>query len=281
MSNVQVRNNRVLRTIAIGVLLGCVALPSVASIPITDPVSALEDGMELFEDKRFQNAQDALINLSASTAFRRLDAAQKTLAYSHIAYAMINRGNDMASVKYIDSALKYAKMEFGERSMAYLDHMHTKVIALYWANKRNDAVRVAQKMESILERMGREDYADEIGDVQSMISQLKRVSLKEPELPTDLSDFYTQCESISADITLVRANAIMGDFLLVGEGFKPSYKQSDYFKNTYLVKAKESSSDRRNRMIYIPDDEHLQDWCVVYRDGKNVDRAVVSSKSSR
>ena len=254
MSNYQVRNKRVLRTLATGVLLGCIALPSTASIPITDPVSALEDGMELYEDKRYHNEQDALINLSLSAAFRRLDAAQKTLAYSHIAYSMINRGDDMASVKYIDSALKYAKMEFGERSVTYLDHMHTKVVALYWANKRNDAVRVAQKMESILERMGREEYADEIGDVQSMISQLKRVSLKESELPTDLSEFYTQCESITADITLVRANAIMGDFLLVGDSFKPSYKQSDYFKITYLVKAKESSSDRRNRMIYLPDD---------------------------
>jgi len=266
--------------------IACICIVSLnsqalASAPITDPVSAMDAGLDLFDDRRYLNAEEALLELTASSTFRRLDSAQQAIVFSHIAYSKMNRGKDYDSVRYIDEALKQSKREFGERSLNYLNHMETKAVALYWSNKQREATRVAREMESILDRMGRDDYAKEIANVQSMISKLSRVNQRELELPTDLSEFYTDCESIQPDTSLAKANGIMSDYLLVGEDYKPNYKLSQYFKNTHILKARESSSDRRNRIIYIFDEEHLEDWCVVYRNGKMVDRIAIATKNAR
>jgi len=261
--------------------LASLSTQAAAAVPISDPVGAMDAGIELFDDRRYLNAEEALLELTTSSTFRRLDAAQKAIVFSHIAYSKMNRGKDYESVQYTDEALKQTKIEFGERSLNYVGHMRTKAVALYWSNKQREATRVARDMEYILERMGRDDYAEEIATVQSMISKLSRANSRDTELPTDLSEFYTDCESIQPDTSITKANGIMNDYLLVGDDYKPDYKLSQFFKNSHLVKARESSSDRRNRLVYIVDKEHVKDWCVVYPNGKMVDRIAIATENAR
>jgi len=95
----------------------------------------------------------------------------------------------------------------------------------------------------------------------------------------DLSDFYTACESITDEKYLARVDSIMHDYKQIGRDIKPDYKQSRYFKNTYLKDARESSADRKSRIIYVPDDEHMHDWCVIYPDKTEIDRVMISASS--
>ena len=268
------------RTAVFTVLLVLITIPFAAHAGRLDPTASLDHGLDLYDDKRYENAETALMELLKSSAFRRLDSSQQALAYSHIAYSKINRGKEKESLMYIDKALAQTKREFGERSMRYIDHLKTKALALYWADQRHKAVRIGEKILTILERMDG-DYRDEKRAFRYMISNMQKVNLEEGDLPVDLSDFYTDCESITSANYLAKVDSIMNDYQLIGRDFKPNNKQSQYFKNTYIKHARESSKDRRSRIIFVPDDQHLEDWCVIYPDKNMVGRVVISHSNDR
>ena len=125
------------------------------------------------------------------------------------------------------------------------------------------------------------DYRDELYSIRHLVSNMRKVNLEEGELPVDLSDFYTACESIGGETYLARVDSIMSDYKQIGRDIKPDYKQAQYFKNTYLQHARESSRDRKTRIIYVPDADHLDDWCVVYPDNKHIDRVIISAENDR
>jgi len=256
----------------------------VFSLPVTvsagNPTAALDYGLDLFDDNRYRNAEIALLSLLRDSSFRRLDGSQRTLVYSHIAYSMINRGKERASIQYIDKALAQTKREFGEKSLPYIGHLRTKALAYYWSDDRRKAVRIGESMIDTLERMDG-DYRDELYRIRAMVSNMRKVNLEEGELPVDLSDFYTACESIENETYLARVDSIMSDYKQIGRDIKPDYKKARYFKNTYLKNARESSRDRKTRIIYVPDADHLDDWCVVYPDSKHIDRVIISASNDR
>lgn len=256
----------------------------VLALPVTtsagNSTAELDYGLDLFDDNRYRNAETALLNLLLDSSFRRLDGSQRTLVYSHIAYSMLNRGKERASIPYIDKALTQTKREFGENSLPYIGHLRTKALAYYWSDDRRKAVRIGESIIDKLERMDG-DYRDELYSIRQMVSNMRKVNLEEGELPMDLSDFYTACESIDDETYLARVDSIMSDYKQIGRDIKPDHKQARYFKNTYLKNARESSRDRKTRIIYVPDEDHLDDWCVVYPDSKRIDRVIISASNDR
>jgi len=258
----------------------CFSISTPSHADMRDPTVILDLGLDLFEDKRFQNSETVLLGLTSTSAFRRLDNSQRSLAFAHIAYSKINRGKEKSSLQYIEKAMAATKREFGKRSLRYLNHMETKAFALYWADDRRSATRIGEDMLDILERMG-DDYRKEQKEVRSMISQMQKVELEEGDLPLDLSEFYTACESIKQGGFLSKAHSIMSSYKLIFTDIKPEYKKAQYFKNTYLKNARESSKDRRNRLIYVPDDKHLNDWCVIYPQSSHVTKVIISASNDR
>lgn len=256
------------------------------SLPVTvfgssdNPTRSLDHGLDLFEDKRFQNAETALLKLLRSSSFRKLDTSQRALVYSHIAYSKINRGKDKESVPFLDKALAETKREFGERSIPYLSHLRTKAIAVYWSGDKRKAKRIVEKIYHLLNRM-EGDYAEEKHNIKLMLADIRKVNLSRGKMPLDLSDFYTDCESIDGEKYLARVDSIMHKYRQVGRDLRPDRKQALYFKNTYIAHARESSTDRKRRIIYIPDDDHLDDWCVIYPDKSHIDRVIISAGNDR
>lgn len=257
-----------------------VVLPMTSFAGSHNPTKLLDEGLDLYDDKRFLNAEAALLELLKSSSFRKLDTSQRSLVYSHIAYSKINRGKDKESIQYLDKALAETKREFGERSIPYLRHMRTKAVALYWTNNQRKAKRVAERILEHLSRM-EGDYRDEQQNIRFMISEMRKVNLERDELPLDLSEFYTDCESIDGEKYLTRVDSIMNDYEQIGRDIRPDRKQAQYFKNTYITHARESSTDRRKRIIYVPDDEHMDDWCVIYPDKAHIDRVIISASNDR
>jgi hypothetical protein len=259
------------------------AVAIVLSVPVSvaaSPTSGLDYGLDLYDDKRYRNAQDALLDLMRDSAFKRLDTAQRSLVYSHIAYSMMNQGKERESIHYIDKALAQTKREFGERSLQYVSRLRAKALAHYWSNDRRKAVRIGESIIDTLERLDG-DYRDELYHFRHLVSRMRKSNMKKRELPKDLSDFYTDCESISNETYLARVDSIMSKHKQIGRDIKPDYKQSQYFKNTYIAKARESSRDRKTRIIYVPDKEHMDDWCVVYPDKKQIGRVIISASNDR
>lgn len=274
------RNLVVMRGALSAFVFVLMALPALSIASTANPTVTLDYGLDLYEDNRYKNAETALLSLLKASSFRKLDSSQRSLVYAHIAYSKINRGKERDSIKYIDKALAQTKREFGERSLPYLHHLRTKALAYYWSNNRRKAVRIGESMIDTLERMDG-DYRDELQKVRMMVSDMRKINLQEGDLPLDLSDFYTDCESISDERYLARVDSIMHEYKQIGRDIKPDARQKRYFKNTYLKNARESSKDRKSRIIYVPDDEHMDDWCVIYPDKRDVDRVITSASNDR
>lgn len=258
------------------VIFLCTFLPATSYGQHNNPTDSLDYGLDLYEDQRYKNAEKALLELVSSSAFRKLDSSQRSLVYSHIAYSKINRGKEKESLPYIEKAMAASKREFGERSLRYLHHMRTKAIAIYWTNDRRKAARVGKNMIKILERMG-DDYRSEQADVRRMVTMMERSNMEEIEIPVDLSDFYTDCESINSMSYLASLDSTMHAYKLIGKDIKPKYKKAQYFKNAYLKNVRESSKERKSRLIFVPDDEHMDDWCVIYPQGNRVARIAIAT----
>jgi len=45
----------------------------------------------------------------------------------------------------------------------------------------------------------------------------------------------------------------------------------------YVKSARESSKDRKLRIICVPDDDHMRDWRGMYPDNTLIDRVIVSA----
>jgi len=278
MSSLAVRiSSHLARSAVIFILI---SLPAASHGAKVGSTVTLDHGLDLFEDSRYRDAEMALLDLLKSSTFKQLDRSQRSLVYSHIAYSKINRGKEKESLRYLDKALTQSKREFGERSLPYLDHLRTKAIALYWADDRREALRTGEKILNILERMNG-DYRNEKQNIKHMIADMRKTNLEEGELPLDLSDFFSDCESIDSDIFLTNVNSIMNNYQLIGKDIRPNYKENQFFKNAYIKGARESSQDRKNRIVYVPDKDHMDDWCVIYPDKKRVDRAIISASNDR
>ena len=255
------------------------ALTSIAALPstaftYTDYNDQLDDGIDLYDDHRYENATEALQTLVDTKALRRLDSTEKSLALSHLAYSLMQQGKPKKALPSSKALLSHSKYAFGKESEEYVSALYLRARVLYRIGKSADAIRTVNEIASTLERMG-PDYSEELNDAKSVPSQIRRKDWNKENLPKDLSDFYTKCESIHSGDKLPVATRTMHEYKLVGKDYKPARKLANKFKNTYIKRARENSKDRANRIIFIPDEKHLDDWCVIYPDGKLVDRAVI------
>ena len=235
----------------------------------------LDDSIDLYDHQRFKDAATLLLDLVKAKEFRRLDATEKTLALDHLIFSLIDQGKARDAMHYTKPLLQNAKSAFGKHSEQYVDALLTKALVQYRAGKSSDAIRSAQEMASVLERLG-DEYAADLSNARLIPGKIRKREWNKKFLPKDLSDFYTTCEAIQPGDKLPGVSRSMHEYMLVGRDFRPTGRLKKTFRNTYIKHAKENSTDRANRLVYIPDKDHLDHWCVVYPNGGEVDRAVTS-----
>lgn len=245
---------------------------STNTFAVSDVNDQLDDGIDLYDDQRYKNSAETLQKLVVAREFRKLDATEKALAITYLMYSLMDQDKPVAAMRYADRLVDVAAAGFGRTSEQYVDALLTKAGAQYRSGKDRDAVRSVQKTITVLERMG-DEYSSVLTDVQSIPRQIRQKTWDKENLLKDLSDFYTQCETIKEGDALTKVSRVMQKYALIGKDYKPSGREKRRFKETYIKKARERSEDRANRLIYIPDEDHLDDWCVVYPNAPNVDRA--------
>ncbi len=251
-----------------------IALLTSASVAAANNVNdQLDQGIELYDHQRFENAAATLRELVYDRQFRRLDGLEKVLALRHLVFSLVEQGENREALKHSASLIKSAKNDFGRQSIEHVNALLVQAHVQYRMGKSRNAIRNAEKMESILERLG-SDYRDELSDARSIPGQIRKREWDDKRRRTDLSEFYTQCEAIENNTPLAASVRSMHEYLLVGKEYRPQGRERSTFKNTYIKHARENSTDRANRLIFIPDKKHREDWCVIYPDGTLVDRAV-------
>lgn len=235
----------------------------------------LDDGIDLYDNNRFENAATTLTALVKASEFRRLDATEKSLALTHLMYSLLDQDKAAEALRHSKALLQHAKNGFGKNSEQYVNALFTKTLTQYRAGKSTNAIRTAEQMAYILERLG-DEYRSDLSNARLIPSQIRKKDWNKKDLPMDLSDFYTTCEAINPGDMMPEVSRSLHEYEQVGKDYHPKGRLKEKFKTTYIKHARESSSDRAKRMIYIPDEDHLEHWCVIYPDGGQVDRAVTS-----
>ncbi len=239
-----------------------------------NPNDLLDYSIDLYEDKRYENAADSFSMLVKSRDFRRLDHNEKFIALELLVYSLANQDKARQAVPYSKQLQKVTKSGFGKRSREFAEALYVEAIVQYRIGDERDASRTMYDVAGIYENLGSE-YKKEYHEAMQISGKLKFKEWDDKKLPKDLSDFFTTCEEIVADEKLPAVTRRFSDYKLVGRDYKPKGKERRFFKETYIKRARESSTDRANRLVFIPDYEHINDWCVVYPSGTLVDRAVI------
>lgn len=266
--------NRAISLVTMVLVLSAVSAPLHA---YGNPNDTLDESIDLYESNRFKNASDSLEKLVKSRVFRKLDSLEKSLALSYLIDSKLMQGKARAAMAHTGSLLKVSKSGFGELSEEYVDAHYIKAKVQYHMGDERDSSRTLETMVNILDRMG-DDYRKSVQEARKLASRVKSNEWDQEELIKDLSEFYSECESIEDGVRMTIASGAMSEFLLVGSEYKPKGRIKRWYKNTYLKHARENMTDRANRIIYIPDTENLDHWCVVYPGERGlVDRAVTSS----
>lgn len=255
----------------------CVALAAnTQAMAYDNPNDTLDGSLELYDDNRFKNSSESLEKLVKSRSFRKLDSMEKSLALTYLIDSKLQQGKARSAMPYATTLLKVSKSGFGELSEEHVDAYYMKAKAQYFMGDERDSARSVESMVNLLDRMG-SDYRKAVSNARRLASRVRSNEWKKEDLGKDLSDFYTHCESIEEGMKISVASSSMSDFLRVGSGYKPKGRVKRDFENTYIKHARENSSDRANRLIFIPDTDHLDHWCVVYPGQRGVvDRAVTS-----
>ncbi len=79
------------KTLLVATFAACLGLSFTVSA-YTNVNDTLDDGIDLYDDDRYENASDLLLSLVEDRDFRKLDNHDKTLALSHLAYSLMEQG---------------------------------------------------------------------------------------------------------------------------------------------------------------------------------------------
>jgi len=221
-----------------------------------------------------ENSATALRELVYDRQFRRLDHVEKSIALSHLIFALLEHGETREAMQHTNKLIQQVKSDFGRKSVEHVNALLIKAHTEYRSGMERNALRTVNDVESMLDRLG-DGYKDERERARSILVEIRRSHWNAEGLRKDLSDFYTACEAIQSNDKLPAAARAMREYLLVGKQYKPKGRERSAFKNTYVKQVRENSTDRKNRLIFIPDEEHLDHWCVIYPDGNLGDRVAV------
>jgi len=240
-----------------------------------DPNDALDDGIELYDDSRFKDAADKLGALVKSRDYRRLDSSEKVLALSYLVESDLARGEPQKAKSYVNDLVKTSENGFGEFSEEHAEAYYLKAKLQYRLGKERDSARSVDTMAQIYERLG-DDYRKAVRESRSLASRVRAAQWDEDNLHMDLSEFYSTCESIGKGEPVRQAMAAMSDYVVVGTDYRPTGRTKRWFENTRIKHARESATDRANRIIVVPTTEYLEHWCAIYPNDRAVKKVVIS-----
>ena len=89
-------------------------------------------------------------------------------------------------------------------------------------------------------------------------------------------DFYTNCKKIKEGMSLSEVKTQMKSFIEVGKSWQTT-DESQAWLMSATFNSSETKADHNSRIIFIPDNKNLADWCIVYPSGNVVSHIEISA----
>jgi hypothetical protein len=83
-----------------------------------------------------------------------------------------------------------------------------------------------------------------------------------------LKSFYVDAHSLQPGMTLAEVRTRMSPYLEVGKSYIPGADVPAGIFGAHMLGAPETQAEHVSRILFIPSEEYMADWCVVYpKDG--------------
>ena len=225
----------------------------------------MRKGADLFHEKRYSDAEQVFdrvyldLQSSDSNDLERLSTVLNFLAQSK---SFTGKNNE--ALVLLKERLKVEEKIYGPESPATAPSK----LGLAEAYFRNDqswkALELTQDAIVGLEILGEEE-AEHLALAQNNLKRYAEQDFDASNLPHDLSEFYTHCESIIAGDNEYAVDTKMQSFVELDVDFKPEGFWATMFEIAASGRDGKARSGSNYRRIFLPgSDESLRnDLCVV------------------
>jgi hypothetical protein len=97
-----------------------------------------------------------------------------------------------------------------------------------------------------------------------------------PEWFGNHPQFYRTCKSLREGSTLAEARAHMKGYLEVGRSYTPPSSVPQVLFRAEIIGKSEAPKEHDERILFIPDQSNVFDWCIVYPEKGRVRRVDIS-----
>lgn len=225
----------------------------------------LRQGAQMYHKKRFADAEvlfDKVYRSLKNDPDR--DEERYTQLLDFLAQSKSLQGKNAVVVPLMEERLAISTKIHGEGSDKLSPMLAGIAEAYYRDDQRDNAIATVKMAIDGLKRL--EDSSDYLKLAENNLERYVGGPFTEDELPMDLSEFYTHCESIErGDLPSVVSSKMSG-FSEVGVDYKPEGFWASMFTVATLGRDGSARTGNKYRRIFIPasDREEVRaDVCVV------------------
>ena len=220
---------------------------------------------ELFHDRRFADAEVVFERLyEQMEKDESSDLHRLSTLVNFLAQTKSFQGKNAEAFVLQQYRLQIATQIFGESSPELGPVLSGLAEAHFGLGNQEFAVKHAAAALAGLQRLGSE-HEQHVELVSANIDRYKVGSYDPDDLPDDLSQFYSRCESILAGDSEFSVDSKMGQFVELDVDFNPTGMWGALFSIAAKGRDGEARSGDNHRRIFLPssDESMHSEVCVV------------------
>ncbi len=222
-------------------------------------------GANLFHAKRFADAEAVFERLYEQISEKEIDDLHRlSTLVNFLAQTKSFQGKNSEAIVLQHRRLEISQRIYGKSSPELGPVLSGLAEVYFRLGNRELAIANATAALAGLQRLGSE-HENHVELVSENLTRYKDGHFDQDNLPEDLSEFYSQCESILAGDNEFAVDSKMGQFVELDVDFNPDGMWGALFSIAAKGRDGEARSGNNHRRIFLPsaDESMHSEVCVV------------------
>lgn len=244
--------------------------------PVADVNTLYEIGIGYLQQRRYRDAEPYLEQLINHPDFSRFQFQYAIQIRSGYETTLLHQGKNLQTKASLEDTLELIraanKRDSFEQAYTLLNYgeVHFRI------HENDEAVALTKQSIQVASGLGAQ-YGQFVQFAEGNVRQFTNEQWHSGKLPMDLSDFFSQCESLSAAQAFTFARDKMDAYLEVGKDYLAQGVMADIFQTAVVAGLARKMGSNQQRTVFIPNENLLSDWCVVIHQDGVIQNAVISS----
>ncbi len=239
--------------------------PRAAAYDVFEQLVEMRHGANLFHQQRYQDAVDVFDPIYQELiSAKTRDLQRLSTVLNFLAQSKSFLGENKETLELMQHRLSIASELYGEQSEEYFSVLAAVAEARY---RYGDVVGARETVSNAIDGLGVSANKDSeyLELAQQNLAKYTSGQFSSSELPVDLSQFYTRCESIVPGESEDSVSLKMGGFAELGVDYKPEGFWAAMFEIAVMGPDGDAREGDNFRRIFLPgtDEALRQEICVV------------------